>query len=384
MWRGTARFHPSARCARCSSPRSSRAPAWIQEPCTSGLPISGSTWTGCAWRRLVWSPPARGPWGGAAVRVGSWRSISTRTTSPLSIPWSRGSRAGLPSPAPGPARGVLRLEGSFDSLGLETRASVERLTWRGWRLPAGRARLAWQPGPVPMFTLEATLDSVAHGEFGLSGAFASARGTPDSLTWHARSRIGDGGAVLAGGRFARRDGPTDGRTLAIGLDSLAVRLPGDVWVLERPTELTVTDSAATVSRLALQSAYGSGKLVLEGALPTRGRADAHLQLEAFPVAGLYALLERDTAGVGGTVTVAAGLSGTRASPVSSGSFSLSNATFGEFRAPFMDGTFDYHDQRLNGALHLWRAGQQILDVQVHLPLDLALEPVARRQLPATP
>src|ERR1041385_3268497 len=287
------------------------------------------------------------------------------------------------APLAGTARVVLRLEGSFDSLGLETRASVERLTWRGWRLPAGRARLAWQPGPVPMFTLEATLDSVAHGEFGLSGAFASARGTPDSLTWHARSRIGDGGAVLAGGRFARRDGPTDGRTLAIGLDSLAVRLPGDVWVLERPTELTVTDSAATVSRLALQSAYGSGKLVLEGALPTRGRADAHLQLEAFPVAGLYALLERDTAGVGGTVTVAAGLSGTRASPVSSGSFSLSNATFGEFRAPFMDGTFDYHDQRLNGALHLWRSGQQILDVQVHLPLDLALEPVARRQLPDT-
>ena len=32
------------------------------------------------------------------------------------------------------------------------------------------------------------------------------------------------------------------------------------WVLERPTELTVTDSAASVSRLALGSVYGSGKL----------------------------------------------------------------------------------------------------------------------------
>jgi len=119
-------------------------------------------------------------------------------------------------------------------------------------------------------------------------------------------------------------------------------------VLERPTELTVNDSAATVTGLVLQSAYGSGKLVLEGALPTRGRADAHLQLEGFPLVALYALFERDTAGVGGMVTLTAGLSGTRASPVSSGSFSLLNGAFGEFRAPFVDGTYDYHDRRLRG------------------------------------
>src|SRR2546422_1075182 len=154
-------------------------------------------------------------------------------------------------------------------------------------------------------------------------------------------------------------------------------------LLERPTELTVTDSAATVTGLVLQSAYGTGKLVLQGALPTRGRADAHLQLEGFPLVGVYALLERDTAGVGGTVTVTAGLSGTRASPVSSGSFSLSNGALGEFRAPFVDGTYDYHDRRLLGAVHLWRSGQQILGVQAYLPLDLALEPVPRRQLPDT-
>ena len=287
------------------------------------------------------------------------------------------------TPLAGAARVLLTLEGSLDSLGLDARASVERLAWRAWRVPAGRGHLTWHPGSAPTFALEASLDSIAHGTFGFSAAFATARGTRDSLTWLARSRIGEGGAFLAGGRFARRAAQTGGAALAVGVDSLAVQLPGDVWVLERPTELTVTDSAATVTGLVLQSAYRSGKLVLEGALPTRGRADAHLQLEGFPLVGLYALLERDTAGVGGTVTVTAGLSGTRASPVSSGSFSLSNGAFGEFRAPFMDGTFDYHDRRLRGAVHLWRSGQQILDVQAYLPLDLALEPVPRRQLPDT-
>ena len=287
------------------------------------------------------------------------------------------------APLAGSAHVLLRLQGSLDSLGLDARATVERLEWRAWRVPAGRGHFTWQPGPTPAFALEATLDSIAQGAFGFSGAFAAARGTPDSLTWLARSRLGEGAAFLAGGRFARRAAQPGGGALAVGLDSLAVQFPGDAWVLERPTELTVTDSAATVTGLVLQSAYGTGKLVLQGALPTRGRADAHLQLEGFPLVGVYALLERDTAGVGGTVTVTAGLSGTRASPVSSGSFSLSNGALGEFRAPFVDGTYDYHDRRLLGAVHLWRSGQQILGVQAYLPLDLALVPVPRRQLPDT-
>src|SRR2546422_913135 len=206
------------------------------------------------------------------------------------------------APLAGAARVLLTLEGSLDSLGLDARASVERLAWRAWRVTAGRGHLTWQPGPAPTFALEARLDSVAQGTFGFSAAFAAARGTRDSLTWLARSRIGEGGAFLAGGRFARRATQTGGAALAVGVDSLAVQLPGDVWVLERPTELTVTDSAATVTGLVLQSAYRSDKLVLEGALPTRGRADAHLQLEGFPLVGLYALLERDTARAGGPAT----------------------------------------------------------------------------------
>ncbi|HET7295859.1 MAG TPA: translocation/assembly module TamB domain-containing protein [Gemmatimonadales bacterium] len=283
----------------------------------------------------------------------------------------------------GSARLLLTLEGSLDSLGVDARASVERLAWRRWRVPVGRARLTWRPGSHPTFTLDATLDSLAYGVLGFSGASVVAGGASDSLTWFVRSRIGEGGAVLAGGRFARTDAGTGGAVRTVGVDSLAVHLPGDAWVLERPADLIVTDSTATVSRLALHSAYGPGKLALEGDLPTRGRADAHLQLEAFPLAGLYALLEQDTAGVGGTITATAGLTGTRASPISSGSFSLSNGSLGEFHTPFVDGTFEYRDRRLGAALHLWRSGQQILDVQAYLPLDLALTPVARRQLPDT-
>src|SRR5207245_2738232 len=113
--------------------------------------------------------------------------------------------------------------------GLDARTSVERLAWRGWQVPAGRGRLAWRSGPRPTFVLDATLDSLAYGVLGFSGAVAAARGTADSLMWFARSRMGEGGAFLAGGRFAKRAAAAGGNVLAIGLDSLAVHLPEDVW-----------------------------------------------------------------------------------------------------------------------------------------------------------
>src|SRR6266704_3625116 len=42
------------------------------------------------------------------------------------------------APLAGSAHLLLRLQGSLDSLGLDARATVERLEWRAWRVPAGR------------------------------------------------------------------------------------------------------------------------------------------------------------------------------------------------------------------------------------------------------
>jgi autotransporter translocation and assembly factor TamB len=283
----------------------------------------------------------------------------------------------------GSAHVLLTLQGSLDSVAVDARASAERVRWHGWDVTAGRARLEWRPGPDPSLALDATLDSVAHGVVGLAGVVASARGAPDSLAWFARSRVGGGAAFLAGGRFARGPDATRGAVGRFWVDSLALQLPGDVWVLEHPVTLAATDSTVAVSHLVLRSAYGAGQFVLEGDLPTRGRANAHLQLEAFPLAGLYALAQRDTTGVAGTVTATVGLSGTRRSPVASGAFSLTNGALGAFRAPFVDGSFDYQERRLRTGVHLWRSGQQILTLEASLPLDLALVPVPERRLPDT-
>ena len=290
---------------------------------------------------------------------------------------------GLAGPTPGEAlrgsaRVFLTLEGALDSVGVEGRVTARDLKWRGWRVPAGRGRAAYAPGVAPVFDVEATLDSLGYGRLGFGAAQASARGTRDSLTWFARSRVGDLGAFLAGGRFSR-----GGAAQRVAVDSLAVLLPGSVWFLEKPAQVTIGDSSLGLDTVSLKSAAGVGRFVISGNVARQGRADARVYLETFPLAGVYALLQRDTLGVSGAVTATLALGGTRASPTYNGSLALSDGAFGAFRAPFMDGTVAYQDRRLDGEVHLWRSGQQILNVTAHLPLDLALMKVAQRQLPDT-
>jgi autotransporter translocation and assembly factor TamB len=114
-----------------------------------------------------------------------------------------------------------------------------------------------------------------------------------------------------------------------------------------------------------------------------GEVNVSVQIDAFPLAGVYALFARDTAGVSGTVNLTVGIAGTRRDPVYVGSIAMNNASFRGFRTPFLDGTLGYRDRRLDAALHLRRSDEPILTVTAHLPLDLSLLPVAERQLPDT-
>ena len=300
------------------------------------------------------------------------------------VTWLAGSTLSAPTPEDklrGSANVLLRLEGALDSLSLGADARVAELRWRSWWIPKGTGSMAYAPGPVPNFDVQADIDSIGYGRLGFGAAAAHARGTRDSLTWFARSRVGDLGAFLGGGRYARPGGT--GGTQHVVVDSLAVLLPSGVWFLERPTALAFDDSVLHVDSAAISNASGSGRVAIAGDLPPRGPINARVALDSFPLAGIYALMQADTLGVRGAVTAAVSAHGTRANPRYAGSFAFSNASFGSFAAPFMDGIVDYRNRRLNGEVHLWRAGQQVLNVTAHLPLDLALVPVAQRQLPDT-
>src|SRR6185503_12246527 len=209
-------------------------------------------------------------------------------------------------------------------------------------------------------------------------------GTRDSLTWFAGSQFGAVGAFATGGRLVRRSqGAGRPAAVTLGIDSLSLELPGGVWKLERPTQVSVTDAGVALAPLTVRSASDSGRLVAEGHLPVRGEVKVSVQVDGFPLLGVAALFEGDTAGVGGTLDLTVGIAGTRADPVYVASVAVNNGSLRGFKTPFMDGTLGYRERRLDATLHLWRSNEPALTVNAHLPLDLALVPVADRQLPDT-
>src|SRR5207245_10435120 len=118
----------------------------------------------------------------------------------------------------------------------------------------GEGSILFQPGPVPSCELDANLDSLGYGTLGFGAAAAQAKGTRDSLTWFARSRVGDLGAFLAGGRYER----PAGRSLQqVAIDSLAALLPGGVWFLEHPTRVTLC--GAMVRGGCASTAHAAGR-----------------------------------------------------------------------------------------------------------------------------
>jgi len=283
----------------------------------------------------------------------------------------------------GSAHVRLTLDGALDGFAIGADARLADLRWRGLRVARGRVQADYEPrgSTTARFDARAEFDSIAYGRLGFGAAAARVRGSRDSLTWFARSRVGDLGAFLAGGRYARPDGENGVQHVAV--DSLAVLIPSGVWFLEKPTEVAFGEVVLHVDSVMLRNSSGAGRVTVSGELPERGLINAHVSLDSFPLTGIYALMQKDTVGVSGAITAAIAASGTRANPAYTGSFAFSNAAFGSFRAPFMDGIIDYRGRRLDGEVHLWRSGQQILNVTAHLPLDLALVPVAQRQLPDT-
>ena len=294
------------------------------------------------------------------------------------LTWVTGrSRApdGTLAPLVGDARASVTLDGALDSLTVTVRGSFDRLQGRGLMFSAALAHLQVLPGPVPRFAGDVTFDSARGFGEQLSSARMAARGTADSLVWALRSGLGELATLSGGGRLHRsRD------TTAVGVDSLGIDAPGGSWTLDQPVDVAITDTTIRVGRISLTQNGGQGKVSGQADLRTTGPGQATLQAVGVPIAGIYALLERDTTGVGGTMTATLGVAGTRARPTYTGSFAMSGASFGDFRSPYVDGTIEYANQRLDGTMHVWRSGQRVLNLTAHLPLDLALERVEHRQL----
>ncbi|HET7251428.1 MAG TPA: translocation/assembly module TamB domain-containing protein [Gemmatimonadales bacterium] len=277
----------------------------------------------------------------------------------------------------GAAVAHLRVAGALDSLAIGFLGDMNGIAYGDWEVTKGTFRGQYEPGSHPLVWLDAHADSLEHGSMAFGAASGMVKGRLDSLNWSGRTRIGDLSGIVAGGRYHRD-------TIAgqvLGVDSLAVLLPHGVWYLTHPSRMQWHDATLVVDSLELQQVGGPGRFAADGRLPTAGGiGEAHLHVAGFPFAGVYALLQSDTLGAAGNVAADVMLRGSRRDPEYQGRFAVVPDSAG---APSLDGTFNYAARRLDAAASLKSDGHEVVGFSAHLPLDLALLPVARRQLPDT-
>jgi autotransporter translocation and assembly factor TamB len=276
----------------------------------------------------------------------------------------------------GTARGTLRLAGSLDTLDASGELVVENLEFQHYRSPLVNAGFTWLGGRRPRVTASAEADSIAVGKWTLRRSAGAVRGYADSLQWALGSTVRDSTRLDAAGQWYQIDSVPQ-----LHVDTLLAALPARRYRLMQPVVIALPDSAPpSVSPATLSALDGTGVLRVEGTMPSQQPGRLAIAVVGFDLHDLYDLLQRDTTGVTGDLGLDLVVSGTAAAPLIRGTATLGAARFGEFRSPLVQGVVNYVDRRLDANLDLWRTGERVLEVEAHVPVDLALQKVPDRRL----
>ena len=275
----------------------------------------------------------------------------------------------------GQARGVVRLSGSLDTLEATGTLRLAGFEFQQARAPGIIAEFAWTGGRRPQLTATALSDSVAVGDWSFTRNGVHLSGYSDSLGWSLGSSAGKAARVDAAGRWRRQDS-----LQLVWFDSLRVALPSHEYRLLEPAVLSLGGENPSVSDVALAALDGSGMVRVAGTIPSSGPGRMALEVAGLDLGDLYGLLQRDTTGVDGELGLSLEIGGTTRAPTFRGTARLGEARFGDFRSPFVLGVLNYAERRLDANLNLWRTGENILEVEAHLPLDLGIVGVEQRRV----
>jgi len=281
----------------------------------------------------------------------------------------------LDSPLRGSARAAVELAGSLDTLEASGDLLVENLEWQRLRSPRVTGAFSWIGGKRPQLTGSIGSDTIMAQNWAFHRVGAQARGWADSLEWSAGTGVGEGVRVDGTGRWWRREG-----SQVAMFDSLAFGLPAHGYRLEESFAVTLSDSAPAISPLTLRANDGSGVVQVGGRVPGSSQGSLVVRVLGLDLHDAYGLLQRDTTGVSGELGLDVRIGGTAELPTLRGTTTLDGATFGDFRAPFLQGVVNYADRRLDADLLLWKTGENVLDIEASLPLDLALRGAKQRQV----
>lgn len=234
----------------------------------------------------------------------------------------------------------------------------------------------WQSADTGAVRVTSSLDSLLWNTQAYSDLAFSVTGRKHVSEWFARGRVGLDASVVGWGQAFR-----DAHVTTLPIDSVRLLLPSGVWGLDPGALVSWSDSGVVFRNVDLASMDGGRRLSLAGLLPARAEGSLEASVVLLPVGDLWALVQQDPSEVGGELGGTFVLEGTAAMPIIDGVVNLRQGQFGQFRVPQLLGTVDYRQRRLNGDFLLQRGGDSLLTLVMDLPIDLALETVAQRQLP---
>lgn len=288
----------------------------------------------------------------------------------------RDSATGM-QPLSGSGQADFVLNGSVDSLLARGDVTLQDFRWQNIRSPGAVATLEWTGGQRARAAVGVVADTILVGSGTYSAVNVNVAGWTDSLSWAGSLKAGERATLSGGGRWWERNE----KNWVLSLDSMTAGLPEHAWRLEAPADVAMGRDVIRFTEVRLATEDGSGSLVLTGEMPRSSPGHLVIEGKQISLRDIYALMQLDTTGMAGNLSVDLEFAGTAADPTISGSGMLGDLILGDFRSPFVQGVFDYRNQRLDANLLLWRTGVQVLRVEARLPLDLALRSVERRQLP---
>ena len=278
-------------------------------------------------------------------------------------------------PLGGTAHANVQLAGSLDTLEMTGDLAVQNLEWQRISSPRITSAFSWIGGQRPQLTASVGSDSITAQKWVFHNLGGQVRGWADSLEWSAGSGVGQDSRVDGAGRWWRR-----GQTQVAMFDSLAFTLPVHRYRLDQSFAVTLSDSAPAISPLTLRSEDGSGLIQMGGRIPGSSEGSLTLRLLGFDLHDIYGLLQRDTTAVAGEVGLEVRVGGTAEAPTLRGTTTLDGGRFGDFESPFLQGVVDYANRKLEANLFLWRTGENVLQIETRLPLDLAMTGVKQRRV----
>jgi hypothetical protein len=295
----------------------------------------------------------------------------------LSLTGAKHDSATGMQPLSGSADGTFVLTGSVDSIRADGTVKVQELRWQNIRSPYDSVTLQWTGGQRARAAVGVVADSIYVGAGIYTAVNVSVDGWTDSLSWAGSLKAGERATLSGGGRWWERY--RQGWVLSV--DTMTAELPEHTWRLDKPADVGIGKDVLRFTEVKLVTEDGSGSLVLTGEMPRGSPGRLVIEGKQIALRDIYGLLQRDTTGMAGNLSIDVEFAGTAAEPTISGSGMLGDLVLRDFRSPFVQGVFDYRNQRLDANLLLWRTGVQVLRVEARLPIDLALKQVERRQLP---